>query len=364
MRFIDSHSDTPSQIYRLRDITVDGDHAHVDFPKMLRGDVGGSFFSLYTSPEKTGDEPTVYALDLIGGVYDAISKSSGRAALAVSPDDYRLNSSKGVLSIFMGMENGSPIKKSISLLRTFYKMGVRYMTLTHNKDNFIADSAAQGTTWHGLSPFGREVVSEMNKLGMMVDISHSSDETFWDCIEFSKAPIIASHSSCRALCHHRRNLTDEMIKAIAEKDGYVGITIYPGFISNRYNNDSFASSLEDEADRIESVFIEDPSNPAKRKAWYDAQDRIKREVVLPGVEEIVDHIDHAVAIAGIEHVGIGTDFDGVSVLPEGINNITDIWKIFDEMRRRGYSSREISLVSGENLINVLDRVISCSESAG
>lgn len=363
MRFIDSHSDTPSQIYRLRDITVDGDHAHVDFPKMARSGVGGSFFSLYTSPNKTGDEPTVYALELIAGVYDAISRSSGRAALATSPEDYRQNSSNGVLSIFMGMENGSPIKRSIALLRTFYKMGVRYMTLTHNKDNYIADSAAQGTTWHGLSPFGREVVSEMNRLGMMIDISHCSDETFWDCINLSNAPIIASHSSCRAICHHRRNLTDEMIKAIAEKDGYVGITIYPGFISDKYNSDSFASSLEDEADRIESLFINDPSDPAKRKAWYEAQDRIKREVSLPRVSEIVDHIDHAVAIAGIEHVGIGTDFDGVSVLPEGINNITDIWKIFDEMRRRGYSSNEISLVSGENLMNVLDRVIKYSESA-
>ena len=356
MRFIDSHSDTPSQIFRLRDITVDGDHAHVDFPKMLRSDTGGSFFSLYVSPDKVGDAPTRYALDLIAGVYDAINRSSGKAALAVSPEDFISNSSKGVLSIFMGMENGSPIKDSLSLLDTFYKLGVRYMTLTHNKDNLIADSAAEGTTWGGLSPFGREVIARMNYLGMMIDVSHSSDKTFWDCINYSEAPIIASHSSCRSICHHRRNLTDEMIKAIAEKDGYVGITIYPGFVSDSYNNDKTASYLESEADRIERIFIDDPSDPARRKAWYDAQDKIKREVKLPGVSEVVDHIDHAVSIAGIDHVGIGTDFDGVSVLPEGIDNISDIRKIFEEMRRRGYSEREISLISGENLMNTLGKI--------
>lgn len=356
MLFIDSHSDTPSQIVRLRDITVDGDHAHVDFQKMLRSNTGGSFFSLYVSPQKTGDEATRYALEMIAGVYDAIGRSSGKAALALSREDYRSNSKKGVLSIFMGMENGSPIKDSLSLLRTFYSLGVRYVTLTHNKDNLIADSAAEGKTWHGLSPFGKEVVAEMNRLGMMIDVSHCSDETFWDCIKYSNAPIMASHSSCRALCHSRRNLTDEMIKAIAENDGYIGITIYPGFISDNYNNDPAATALEDEADRIESIFIKDPSNPEKRKAWYDAQDKIKKEVKLPKVSDIVDHIDHAVAIAGIEHVGIGTDFDGVSVLPEGINDITDIWKIFEEMRRRGYTEEEISLVAGENLVNVLERV--------
>lgn len=362
MHFIDSHSDTPSQIVRLRDITVEDDHAHVDFPKMLRSNAGGSFFSLYVSPDKTGDEPTRYALELIASVYNVIGRSSGKAALSVSPEDFKSNSSKGVISIFMGMENGSPIKDSLSLLRLFYRMGVRYVTLTHNKDNLIGDSAAQATTWHGLSHFGREVVAEMNRLGMMIDVSHCSDETFWDCIKYSNAPIIASHSSCREICHHRRNLTDEMIKAIAENGGYIGITIYPGFISDEYNRDPVASALENEADRLESIFIKDPSDPGKRKAWYDAEDKIKREVKRPGVSEIVDHIDHAVAIAGIEHVGIGTDFDGVSVLPDGIDNITDIWKIFDEMRKRGYSEHEISLVSGENLMNVLQRVITRSKS--
>ena len=355
---VDSHCDTPSQIYRLRDVTTEEDHAHVDFPKMLRGGVDGAFFSLYTSPAKTGDEATGYALELIAGVYDAIERSGGKATLTTSSAQYYENHSKGVVSVFLGMENGSPIRESLPLLRMFHRLGVRYVTLTHNGDNAIGDSCAGNRLWHGLSPFGREAVREMNRLGIMVDVSHGSDETFWDCISVSKAPVIASHSGCRSLCNHRRNLTDEMIRALGEKGGYIGIPLYPGFLSDSFNRDPLASALVDEVDRIEEPFIKEPWREDLRRQWYGGQDRLS-QLRRPGVKEIVDHIGHAISLAGAEHVGIGSDFDGISVLPDGISSIEDVSAIFDEMRRRGYSEETIEGVSGRNLLRVLDK---CSNS--
>ena len=182
MLVFDSHVDTPSQLIRLRNLGIDNRYGHVDFPKLRRGGVGGSFFALYTPPETAPDAATRYALEMISAVYDAVDANPDLAALAFSPEEAEENAKEGLFSVFIGMENGAPIQQSLSLLRTFYRLGVSYVTLTHNGDNAIADSAAEGKRWHGLSPFGKEVVAEMNELGMMIDLSHASDETFWDCI--------------------------------------------------------------------------------------------------------------------------------------------------------------------------------------
>ncbi len=320
---IDSHIDTPTMLVRYkRNIGIDNPDGQVDFPKMKTGGVDGAFFALYTAPELEPDAATRHALEMLSATYDACDENPDYAALAFSPSDVRENAAKGILSVCMGMENAAPIQESLSMLRTFYRLGVSYMTLTHNGDNAVADSAAEGKRWGGLSPFGREVVAEMNAIGMMIDLSHASDQTFWDCIKLSKAPVIATHSSCRALCSHRRNLTDEMLKALGEKDGYVGINFYPYFLSDQYD---------------------------EKKSWR------------PGVKEIVDHIDHAVSLAGIDHVGLGSDFDGIEVTPEGVENISQIGVVLDEMRRRGYSEKDILKVSGENLLAVWDRIVNCSE---
>ena len=316
----DSHVDTPSELLRSRDISIDNITGHVDFPKLRRGGVDGSFFALYTSAEIAPDAATAHALKMLAVVQDAIEKD-GKAAITVSPEQAAANRERGVFSVFLGMENGSPIQESLSLLRLFHRLGVRYLTLTHNGDNAIADSAAEARTWGGLSPFGREVVAQMNRLGMMVDISHASDDTFYDCIRYSKAPIVATHSCCRALCGHRRNLTDDMLRALADVDGYVGINFYP-------------------------YFLKDSQVPA------------------PGIKEIIDHIDHAVEICGIDHVGIGSDFDGIEVTPVGIDDVSMMPLLFTEMRRRGYTQEQIDKVSGDNLMNVLGRVIKCSGTAG
>jgi len=360
MQIFDSHVDTPSQLIRLRNIGIDNRYGHVDFPKLRRGGVGGSFFALYTPAEMAPDAATRYALEMISAVYDAVESNPDYAALAFSPDDALDNGKNGLISVFIGMENGAPIQKSLSMLRTFFRLGVSYITLTHNGDNALADSAAEGTHWHGLSPFGKEVIAEMNALGMMIDLSHVSDETFWDCVRLSKAPVIATHSCCRALCPHRRNLTDEMLKALAEKDGYVGINFCPSFLSERFATDPADIALCEEGERVEAAFIADPGDPARVRAWEAMQDRLET-LWRPGVKEIVDHIDHAVAVAGIDHVGIGSDFDGILVTPAGLENVSRIGVVFDEMRRRGYAESDIDKVAGENLMSVMRRIGDCAD---
>ena len=355
MQVFDSHVDTPSQLMRLRNVGIDNRYGHVDFPKLRRGGVGGAFFALYTPAEMAPDAATRYALEMVSAVYDAVDGNPDYAALAFSPEEAVENSKNGLISVFIGMENGSPIQQSLPLLRTFYRLGVSYVTLTHNGDNAIADSAADGTHWHGLSPFGKEVVAEMNELGMMIDLSHASDETFWDCIRLSEAPVVATHSCCRALCNHRRNLTDGMLKALGEKDGYVGINFCPSFLSERFPEREEDAGLLEEGDRVEAAFIADPGNPERVCAWERMQDRLEK-IWRPGVQEIVDHIDHAVDIIGIDHVGIGSDFDGILVTPAGLENVSRIGLVFDEMRRRGYDAESVEKVAGKNLLEVMKRV--------
>ena len=357
----DSHMDTPSQLLRLRDPGLDNAYAQVDFPKLRLGGVDGAFFALYTPAQMAPDAATRYALQMLSATYDAVEAHPEEVSLAFSPLDAVKARKNGRISLFLGMENASPIQESLALLRTFYRMGVRYLTLTHNGDNAVADSAAEGKRWGGLSPFGREVVAEMNRLGMMVDLSHAADSTFWDCIKLSRAPIVATHSCCRALCGHRRNLSDEMLQALGESDGYVGINFYPSFLSDDFGKDPADAALLDEADAVEAAFIRSPADPERVEAWHRMQDRL-RELPRPGVKEIVDHVDHAVSLAGIDHVGLGSDYDGILVAPEGMEDVSKIGCIAREMARRGYSSRDIEKVTGNNLMDVFRRVIKAAES--
>ena len=309
----DSHVDTPSWILRGRDVSKDNKDSQVDFPKLRRGGVDGAFFALYTPPEKTEAEAFEYASAMLDGVYGTVSANPSAASIALSPADAAEYLEKGLFSVFIGMENASPIGDSMERLHMFYSRGVRYITLTHNGDNLVADSAAEGTRWGGLSPWGREVLKEMNSLGIMVDLSHASDKTFYDCLRYSKAPVIASHSCCRSLCSHRRNLTDQMLRDLGAAEGYVGINFYPTFLS-------------------------DSTDP------------------VPGVEAIVNHIEMALELCGEDHVGIGSDYDGIEITPAGMEDVSKIGLVFDEMRLRGYSEALISKVLGENLMSVMGRI--------
>ncbi|MCI1786102.1 MAG: dipeptidase [Bacteroidales bacterium] len=359
MFVLDSHCDTPSQLIRLRNLGIDNERGQVDFPKLKRGKVDATFFALYTSNSFPPDKATAYALDMLAAVYDSLENNKDKAAMALSPAQAYANKRKGLVSVFLGMENGSPIRKSLPLLRLFYRLGVRYITLCHNGDNEICDSASEGTHWNGLSPFGKEVVAEMNRLGMMIDVAHCSDKTFYDCIEYSRAPIVSTHSCCRALAHHRRNFSDDMLEAISQNDGVIQINFYPAFLSDSFAGFLDTSGIGDRTDAIEAEFIKDPGNPDKIAAWNKAQDELL-SLDRPSYKEVVDHIDYAVQKAGIDHVGLGSDFDGITITPEGLEDVSRIGVIFDEMRRRHYSEKDISKVAGANFLRVFNKVIAIS----
>lgn len=360
MFVLDSHCDTPSQIYRLRDISLDNQYAHVDFPKLKRGGIDGAFFALYVPSSLEGAKAFGYAQDLLKGVEEVISLHPESARLATDMQQAYQNKSEGLFSIFLGLENGSPIEDSLERISLFYDRGVRYITLCHTADNQICDSCASGIgKWGGLSPFGKEAVAEMNRIGMLIDVSHISDASFWDVLAHSKAPVAATHSCCRSLAGHPRNMTDDMIKALAAAGGVVQINFYPLFLDDGFAEVLSSSGIMDRGEDIENEFIKDPADKEKRAAWNSVLEELIA-LPRPSYKRIVDHIDHVVDIAGIDHVGLGSDFDGIACTPLGLEDVSAMPLIFNEMRTRGYSEEDIEKVAGGNFFRLLNDVSSCS----
>ena len=354
MFVLDSHCDTPSQILRLRDLASDNDHAHVDFPKLRRGNVDGAFFALYVPAALDYDEAFGYACRLLEGVETALTANQDVAVFAASPSKAKDNQDSGKVSIFLGLENGSAIGDNIERLKYFYDRGVRYMTLCHSSDNQICDSCASKVKrWGGLSPFGREVVAEMNRLGMLIDVSHISDDSFYDVLKYSSRPVVATHSCCRALSDHPRNMTDDMIRSLADAGGVIQINFYPLFLDARFSGIISGSGIADRGELIEKEFIADPSDPKKRAAWNAVQDELQA-LQRPSYRLIADHIDHVVNLVGIEHVGIGSDYDGIEVTPEGMEDISMMPKLFDELRSRGYSETDLSKIASDNFFRCME----------
>ncbi len=355
MFVLDSHCDTPSQILRLRDLSADNDHAHVDFPKLRRGGVDGAFFALYipAALDSDPDKGFEYAGRLLAGVRKEVERNSDIAAFAVSEIQAAENKRSGRTSIFLGLENGSPIGESMDRLHWFHDAGVRYVTLCHSGNNQICDSCAPAVKrWGGLSPFGREVVARMNKLGMLVDVSHVSDDSFYDVLECSSKPVVATHSCCRALADHPRNMTDDMIRALAAAGGVIQINFYPLFIDGGFAKVLEDSGIEKANEGIEAAFIADPSDLGKREAWNRVQDAL-RALPRPSYRRIADHIDHVVELVGVDHVGLGSDFDGIEVTPEGMEDISMFGGIFEELRGRGYSEDELEKIASGNFFRIL-----------
>lgn len=321
MFILDSHCDTPSELVRGRNMFADSPESHVDFPKLRRGEVDGAFFALYVPADMDTDEAYAHALKMSGAVKNLIEAAPDRARLAVSANEALENKSKGLFSIFLGLENGSPIGKSMDRLHEFYDSGVRYMTLCHSRDNQICDSCASTEgKWHGLSPFGKEVIAAMNSMGMLVDVSHISDESFYDVLECSSKPVVATHSCCRKLADHPRNMTDEMIRNLASAGGVIQINFYPVFLDSSFT-------------------------------YSEGMDMSAR----PSYRYIADHIDHVVSLVGTDHVGIGSDFDGIEVTPKGMEDISMMPVLFDELRKRGYSEADLEKIASGNFF----RVMSC-----
>jgi membrane dipeptidase len=363
---VDTHADTPQ---RFLDEGFDignsdpKDIGHISLDKAKAGNLGAEFFSIWVDPDTNQGVFAKHTFDLIDSVYEQAARHTDRMVLAYSVADIRRTHQQKKLAALMGIEGGHSIENDIRLLRDFYRLGVRYMTLSWSNTNEWADSSGDITDpkvehHNGLTDFGKQVVLEMNRLGMMVDISHVADKTFWDVISTTKAPVIASHSSARALTDMPRNMTDDMLKAVAKNGGVVQVNFYAAFIDQNYATASNAQNPQSEAAIHDYI--------AKRKAegksvTYVEVDRISREwaakIPRPPLKSLIDHIDHIAKVAGIDHVGLGSDFDGVSgATPVGIDSAADLPKITQALLDRGYSAQGISKILGGNTLRVFAEV--------
>jgi len=367
---VDTHADTTQ---RLLDEDFDmahppaGDYGHVDFAKAARGNLGAEFFSIWVEPEKFKGHYARRTLDLIDAVYEQAAKHHDQMVMAFSAADIRRarSSPHKKLAALMGIEGGHSIENNIRLLRNYYRLGVRYMTLTWSNTNEWADSSGDiddpKVQHHdGLTPFGKDVVREMNRLGMMVDISHVSDKTFWDAISVTQAPVIASHSSARVLANHPRNMTDEMLQAVGRNGGVVMVNFFSAFVDENFRKAWDAQAPERNA-AVKAALEQWKQQHPNQEAPYNIDEKIQHEfgmkIPRPPLSLLIDHIDHIAKVAGIDHVGLGSDFDGVSYLtPEGIDSAADLPKITEALAQRGYTAADIRKILGENLLRVFAQV--------
>ncbi len=357
---IDGHNDIPSPMYdedfdlatNSKDkFHLDGDPFHTDLQRLKQSGITGEFFSIYVSrtyAENGGSGAARRALDLIDVVYRAVEKHPNQLIMCRTADEIRKAKKQNKICALIGIEGGHAIEDSLFALRDFYRLGIRYMTLTHNNTNNWADAHRDEPRNNGLSDFGKEVVREMNRLGMLVDISHLSVKTMSDVLDVSTAPIIASHSGARGVADHTRNVPDEILKRIAKNDGVVMVNFYPSFLDERTNNEENERSkrLKPQIDTLKEKYKDDKQayNEAERKLFAE------NPIYMPSYTRIVDHIDHIKKIAGIDYVGIGSDYDGIPFLPQGMNGMEDLPLVTYEMLRRGYSEQDILKVLGGNFM--------------
>ncbi|MCP4895858.1 MAG: membrane dipeptidase [bacterium] len=361
---VDTHIDLP---YRLQskytDISVLSSEGHIDGPRARQGGLDAPFMSIYVPASLHGtDEAPKLADDLIDMVEEFEAKWPEWFVVARSPAEVEAAFGKGLISLPMGMENGSPIGDDLDLLQHFYDRGIRYITLSHGENNQICDSSyAEDTKWGGLSPFGRDVVAEMNRLGIMVDISHVTDETFWQVLEISEVPVIASHSSCRSFTPGwQRNMGDEMIAALGENGGVIQINFGSAFI------DEEAQKQSEYLWTTVGSFVEEHGLDwaSEEAEAFSAQLREEHPPVSLTVADVADHIDHVVELAGVHHVGFGSDFDGVIDLPEGLEDASGYPNLIAELLRRGYSEDDVRKICGGNVLRVWQQVEDHAASLG
>jgi membrane dipeptidase len=371
---VDTHNDIPTGLYMTNtDLQPRSTWSHTDITRLKTGGVTGVFFSIFVEGD-LAEKPSVIgggslrrAIDLVDLTYRQVERNPDDFILATTAADVRRAKRDGKIAILMGIEGGHAIENSLSALRVLHRLGCRYMTLTHTNTNEWADSAGfvgpAPVRHHGLTPFGEEVVHEMQRLGMLVDISHVSDETFDAVMRVAQTPVIASHSSSRAIADHRRNLTDDMLKRLAQNGGVAMVNFWSAFLSNEYAT-VFKTWMEKNGKEYGELRAKYRGNPT---ALREAQDKFKREhEPLPKVpfSTLVDHIDHMVKVAGIDHVGLGSDFDGVDALPEGVEGVDVFPKITLELVRRGYKDEEILKILGENFLRVFEKAETFAKSKG
>jgi membrane dipeptidase len=348
---LDTHDDTTQRFFsKSFDLGKRNPDGHIDIPRMRDGGMNAIFFSIWIDGRIMGPPAVQKALDQIDAVHENVRKFSKDMVFAQTAADVRRAHTQGKIAALMGVEGGHMIGNDIRMVRIFGDLGVRYMTLSHFYNDEWADSSTDKPAHNGLTDYGKEIVREMNRQGIMVDISHVSDKTFYDALEVSKAPLIASHSSCRALCDHVRDMSDEMIKALAAKGGVIHINY-----ENAYDKATGGAGVVGALSQAIKECGDDQECTAR--AAIALERKMTEEGKLPHVswERIVDHIDHAVKLVGADHVGLGSDFDGAS-MPEGMEDCSKLPKITEALLRKGYSDHDIRNILGENTLRVMEQV--------
>jgi membrane dipeptidase len=365
---IDGHADTPQRFVDEGWSFSDPLHAGMlNLEAAREGNLAAEFFAIWTEPREWHGRFAHRTLQLIDGVYEQLRRHPKSMRLGLTPEDVLQAHRDKVFCVLLGIEGGHSIEADLGLLRMYHRLGVRYMTLTWSNTNEWADSSGDiddATVVHhgGLTGFGREVVREMNRLGMMVDVSHAADATFWDVLKTTHAPVIASHSSARALTDVPRNLTDEQLRAVATNDGIVMVNFYPAFIDARWREGWAATK-----DERDSLYKEAAATYKERgepvpyntsmsvdRAFY--AEHLQSKLPLAPLNALIDHIDHVAQIAGIDYVGLGSDFDGFPILPEGLRSAADLPKITAGLVERGYRAEQLAKLLGGNLLRVFGEV--------
>ncbi len=353
---VDTHDDTAQLLLDPKfDLGERHTSGSIDIPRMREGGLSAIFFSIWIPSKVTGPTAVQKALEQIDAVREQVRTHPKDLVLATTAEQIRQARKEGKIAALMGVEGGHMINSDLDVLRKYAGLGVRYMTLTHSGNDEWADSSTDKVVHNGLTALGKDVVREMNRLGVMVDISHVSDKTFYDALEVSKAPPLASHSSCRAICDAPRNMTDQMMKDLAAKGGVVQINYHVGFLSQEFRSAEKADPKINEAIALE---VNKRCGDTNEGCMLIEGDRITREYVAKGVlprvdyTKIIEHIDHAVKVAGIDHVGLGSDFDGAN-MPYGMEDATMLPKITEALLKKGYSAGDVKKILGENTLRLM-----------
>lgn len=355
---IDGHNDVPYQYKervdnRLDEIDFAGDTSileppmHTDIPRLREGRVGGQFWSVYIPSELDGPGAALALLDQIDIMLRIVDRYADTFEMASTADDIERIFAGGKIASMLGIEGGHSIESSLAVLRQAYGLGARYMTLTHNDNIAWADSATDEPEHGGLTEFGREVIREMNRLGMLVDLSHVSPETMHDALDAAETSVIFSHSSARAVCDHPRNVPDDVLRRVAENGGVVMVTFVPSFLSEEAR--LHRAAFDEERQRLEAVPPEDPAHvEGEMNEWLQGN-----PPPAATLEQAADHIDHIRDVAGIDHIGVGADFDGITMVPQGLEDVSTYPALMAELLERGYTADEVKKIAGLNVLRVV-----------
>jgi membrane dipeptidase len=354
----DAHCDTVMRILEKGvDLGVRSDEGHIDIPRMQAGGLNAQVFAMWIEPDYWPHRAAFRTLQFADAMFRTLEKHPDKLGLALTVKDARRLVKAGKLAVFLGIEGGHAIEDSLATLRMFHRLGVRVMTLTWWNNTNWADGSGDKPEHHGLTDFGKQVIREMNRLGMLIDVSHVSDETFYDVLKVTTKPVMASHSCTRVLCKHHRNLSDKMLKALAKNGGVIGINYYLGFLDPEVNRQEEKrwKELDPKIDKLKKKYKNDKKTfIEKRRELYRSHRRKPSKVPI---DRLIDHIDHAVKVAGVDHVGLGSDFDGCSITPVGLDDVSDLPLITEKLLERGYSEKDLEKILGGNLLRVFAAAI-------